>query len=224
MRGSRAAVLMLTCAAAAAVSADYVRPAPQRIEVAKGIYLFISKPYGDVGLDGNAVAILSNDGVLVFDSNGTPASSAAVLDADPAAHRQAGEVRRELALALGSLVWDRDLHARVPGREGRRARENARDDGGAGDRVQSARASNRIFPATSRRSRKRSPPSRSSSRCWRRIASSSSRNRKRTWSCRGRRSPIGCRSALASAGSKSSTTTAPSRRAIRSCICRTRRS
>ena len=71
---------MLTCAAAAAVSADYVRPAPQRIEVAKGIYLFISKPYGDVGLDGNAVAILSNDGVLVFDSNGTPASSAAVLE------------------------------------------------------------------------------------------------------------------------------------------------
>jgi cyclase len=79
MRGSRAIVLLLTCAAAAAVSADSVRPAPRRIEVAKGIYLFISKPYGDVGLDGNAVAILSNDGVLVFDSNGTPASSAAVL-------------------------------------------------------------------------------------------------------------------------------------------------
>jgi cyclase len=72
-------MLLLTCAAAAAVSADYVRPTPQRIEVAKGVYLFISKPYGDVGLDGNAVAILSNDGVLVFDSNGTPASSAAVL-------------------------------------------------------------------------------------------------------------------------------------------------
>ena len=58
---------------------DYVRPAPQTIEVAKGVYLFVSKPYGEVGLDGNAVAILSRDGVLVFDSNGTPAASAAVL-------------------------------------------------------------------------------------------------------------------------------------------------
>jgi glyoxylase-like metal-dependent hydrolase (beta-lactamase superfamily II) len=59
--------------------AEYVRPAPQKIEVAKGIYLFVSKPYGDVGLDGNSIAVLSNDGVLVFDTNGTPASSAAVL-------------------------------------------------------------------------------------------------------------------------------------------------
>jgi glyoxylase-like metal-dependent hydrolase (beta-lactamase superfamily II) len=41
--------------------------------------LFISAPYGDVGLDGNSIAILSKDGVLVFDSNGTPAAAAAVL-------------------------------------------------------------------------------------------------------------------------------------------------
>jgi glyoxylase-like metal-dependent hydrolase (beta-lactamase superfamily II) len=60
-------------------TADYVRPAPQTIEVAKGIYLFITRPYGEVGLDGNSIAILSNDGVLVFDSNGTPAASALVL-------------------------------------------------------------------------------------------------------------------------------------------------
>ena len=79
MRGSRAVVLLLVAIAAATLRAEYVRPAPRKIEVAKGIYLFVSKPYGDVGLDGNAVAILSNDGVLVFDSNGTPASSAAVL-------------------------------------------------------------------------------------------------------------------------------------------------
>jgi cyclase len=32
-----------------------------------------------VGLDGNAVAIVSSDGVLVFDSNGTPAAADAVL-------------------------------------------------------------------------------------------------------------------------------------------------
>jgi glyoxylase-like metal-dependent hydrolase (beta-lactamase superfamily II) len=47
--------------------------------VADGIHVFVSTPYGDVGLDGNAVAIVSRDGVLVFDSNGTPAASAAVL-------------------------------------------------------------------------------------------------------------------------------------------------
>ena len=61
------------------VRADYVRPAPEKIEVAKGIYLFVSKPYGEVGMDGNSVAILSRDGVLVFDTNATPASSALVL-------------------------------------------------------------------------------------------------------------------------------------------------
>jgi cyclase len=60
-------------------TADYVRPAPQRIEVARGVHLFITKPYGEVGLDGNSVAILSNDGALVFDTNGTPAASALVL-------------------------------------------------------------------------------------------------------------------------------------------------
>ena len=61
------------------LSADYVRPTPEKIEVAKDIYLFVSKPYGEVGMDGNSVAILSRDGVLVFDTNATPASSALVL-------------------------------------------------------------------------------------------------------------------------------------------------
>ena len=63
----------------ALIASGYIRPAPKTIEVAKGVYLFVSKPYGDVGLDGNSIAILSDEGVLVFDSNGTPASSAAVL-------------------------------------------------------------------------------------------------------------------------------------------------
>jgi cyclase len=74
-----ATALFILAAAALTAGADYVRPAPRTIEVAKGVYLFISSPYGDVGLDGNSVAILSNDGVLVFDANGTPASSARVL-------------------------------------------------------------------------------------------------------------------------------------------------
>jgi len=69
-------VLVFVCAL---IASGYIRPAPKTIEVAKGIYLFVSKPYGDVGLDGNSIAILSDESVLVFDTNGTPASSAAVL-------------------------------------------------------------------------------------------------------------------------------------------------
>src|SRR5690348_5935851 len=60
-------------------ASDHQRPAPRRIDVADGVHLFITASYGDVGLDGNAVAITSRDGVLVFDSNGTPAAAAAVL-------------------------------------------------------------------------------------------------------------------------------------------------
>jgi cyclase len=55
------------------------RPPPEKVEVAPGIVLFRTAPYGDVGLDGNAVAIVSNAGVLVFDANGTPSAAAAVL-------------------------------------------------------------------------------------------------------------------------------------------------
>ena len=61
-----------------AASAE-AHPAPTRVKVADGVYLFVTAPYGDVGLDGNAVAILSPAGVLVFDSNGTPAAAAAVI-------------------------------------------------------------------------------------------------------------------------------------------------
>lgn len=54
-------------------------PAPAKTEIARGVYLFQTPPYGDVGLDGNAVVILSDAGVLVFDTNGTPAAASAVL-------------------------------------------------------------------------------------------------------------------------------------------------
>jgi glyoxylase-like metal-dependent hydrolase (beta-lactamase superfamily II) len=59
--------------------AGQVRRAPKRVQIADGVYLFITPPYGDVGLDGNAVAIVTEQGVVMFDSNGTPAASAAVL-------------------------------------------------------------------------------------------------------------------------------------------------
>ena len=55
------------------------RPAPSRTELAPGIFLFSTPGYGDVGLDGNSIAVLSRDGVLVFDTNGTPGASAAIL-------------------------------------------------------------------------------------------------------------------------------------------------
>jgi glyoxylase-like metal-dependent hydrolase (beta-lactamase superfamily II) len=55
------------------------RPRPTRTEVSPGIFLFATPRYGDVGLDGNSIAITSRDGVLVFDTNCTPAAAAAVL-------------------------------------------------------------------------------------------------------------------------------------------------
>ena len=55
------------------------RTAPARTEISPGIYLFATPRYGDVGLDGNSIAVTSRDGVLVFDTNGTPAAAAAVL-------------------------------------------------------------------------------------------------------------------------------------------------
>jgi len=53
--------------------------APTRTEVSPGVWLFQTAPHSDVGLDGNSVAIVSNDGVLVFDANGTPDAARAVL-------------------------------------------------------------------------------------------------------------------------------------------------
>ena len=55
------------------------RPDPIRQQIADGIYLFRTAPYGEVGLDGNSIAIIGSDGVLVFDTNGTPSAAAAVL-------------------------------------------------------------------------------------------------------------------------------------------------
>src|SRR5215831_19977103 len=55
------------------------RPVPTRTEISPGIFVFATPRYGDVGLDGNSIAITSRDGVLVFDTNGTPAAASAVL-------------------------------------------------------------------------------------------------------------------------------------------------
>jgi cyclase len=73
-RGAAAAALLAT-----SIAVPAQRPGPTRTELAPGIFLYQTAAYGDVGLDGNSIAITSSDGVLVFDSNGTPAAAAAVL-------------------------------------------------------------------------------------------------------------------------------------------------
>ena len=83
-------------------------PAPRTIKVSDGIYLFITAPHSDVGLDGNAVAIVSDSGVLVFDANGTPGAARAVL----------GEIRRITRQPVRYLVlshwhWDHWYGAEV---------------------------------------------------------------------------------------------------------------
>jgi glyoxylase-like metal-dependent hydrolase (beta-lactamase superfamily II) len=60
-------------------SQGYVHPAPKKSEIAPGIFLFQTEKYGDVGLDGNSIAVTSSDGVLVCDANGTPAAARAVI-------------------------------------------------------------------------------------------------------------------------------------------------
>jgi glyoxylase-like metal-dependent hydrolase (beta-lactamase superfamily II) len=74
---------ILVCAAALAliapVSARAPRPAPAKTEIAPGVFVFTTASYGAVGLDGNSIVVVGTDGVLVFDSNGTPDAAAAVL-------------------------------------------------------------------------------------------------------------------------------------------------
>jgi cyclase len=78
---------------------DFGKVAGQK--VAEGVYLFTTTPYADAGLSGNSVAILSDDGVLVFDSNGTPETAATIL----------GEIRKLTDKPVRYLVnshwhWD----------------------------------------------------------------------------------------------------------------------
>ena len=70
-------LLCLLFLGGSASSAEYGKVTSQK--VAEGVYLFTTMPYADVGLSGNSVAILSDDGVLVFDSSATPETAATVL-------------------------------------------------------------------------------------------------------------------------------------------------
>jgi glyoxylase-like metal-dependent hydrolase (beta-lactamase superfamily II) len=92
----RAALIAgLAAGVAGPLRAAPAAPRPRVTEVAAGILLFQTPPYSDVGLDGNAVAILTPDGVLVFDANGTPAAAGAVLR----------EIRRRTRQPVRYLVY-----------------------------------------------------------------------------------------------------------------------
>lgn len=92
-------------------------PAPTVRDLGRGIYLFQTAPYSDVGLDGNSVAIVGERAVLLFDANGTPAAAEGVLAA----------LRRITSLPVRYLVlshwhWDHwygaEVYARAfPGME-----------------------------------------------------------------------------------------------------------
>ncbi len=61
----------------AGLAADYGKVTSSK--VADGVYLFTTSPYGDVGFGGNAIAILTDDGVVMFDTSGTPASAQTIV-------------------------------------------------------------------------------------------------------------------------------------------------
>ena len=79
MRRLRSAVIALMLCLLSLTSAGQPPIVPLRTELARGVFLFTTPGYGDVGLDGNSIAVLARDGVLVFDTNGTPRAAAAVL-------------------------------------------------------------------------------------------------------------------------------------------------
>ena len=101
---------------------------PKRIEVADGVYLFIdARPTATSASTATRSSSCRRDGVLVFDTNGTPAAAAAVLAEIRKLTDQPVPLRRQLALALGSLVRHRGLHGGVPGRaKSSRTRRRAR--------------------------------------------------------------------------------------------------
>ena len=59
------------------LAADYGKVTTHKI--ADGVYLFTTTPYADVGFCGNSVAIITGEGVLVFDSAATPETAQTIL-------------------------------------------------------------------------------------------------------------------------------------------------
>ena len=70
-----------TSIASADESASQLDPQPKETKVAEGIYLFQSADHGDMGVEGNAIAIINADDVFVFDANQTISDARAVIAA-----------------------------------------------------------------------------------------------------------------------------------------------
>jgi cyclase len=68
---------MLFAGCVAVSGADYGKVTVRKTR--DGIYLFTTSSYGDVGMCGNSVAIVTGDCVIVFDSGAVPDTAAAIL-------------------------------------------------------------------------------------------------------------------------------------------------
>lgn len=77
MKSLLALLALLAAMAAPSPAAEYGKVTST--QVADGVYLFTTTRYGDVGFCGNVVAIVSGDGVALFDSGGTPAIAREIL-------------------------------------------------------------------------------------------------------------------------------------------------
>lgn len=73
-----AALATLSCSS---VASAQERPSPTRVDVAPGVYLFRTEPWLNIGNEGNSVVVVGEDGVLVFDTNGTVIGAQKVLAA-----------------------------------------------------------------------------------------------------------------------------------------------
>jgi cyclase len=82
--GNRSVVVLALCTFIVVAGGFVVRgfatswPGPQKVEVADGVYLFISPDVG-ADVDGNSIAVVTDHDVLVFDSNVLPATARNVL-------------------------------------------------------------------------------------------------------------------------------------------------
>src|SRR5258708_5936595 len=48
-------------------------------KVADGVYLFTTTPYAEAGFCGNSVAVITDEGVLLFDSSALPQTARTIL-------------------------------------------------------------------------------------------------------------------------------------------------
>jgi cyclase len=70
-------LILSLLSAAFGFGSDYGKVTTEK--VAEGVYQFSVSDYGDVGLSGNSVAIIGREGILLFDTTGTPATARAIL-------------------------------------------------------------------------------------------------------------------------------------------------